>query len=160
SENNNKPTSEALAYFDIKGYFEQEANRLSQKKPLVYKEILKNAKKEAKDIHVNDWKKEFSLFIESDINKPSWISSYSVKKNKDTLVYSALDPELRTKEIKILKKADKLMFLSIKNEAINKLYKSEEKLFYFPDSVYKIIKNQRVRIIGVNHYQITGKFLD
>jgi len=160
SENNNKPEDGALTYFDIKGYFEQEATRLSQKNPLVYKEIIKNSEKEAQEIRINDWNKEFSFFIESDINKPAWTSSYSVKKNKDTIIYSALDPELRTKQIKLLKNANKLLFLSIKNEATNKLYTSKEELYYFPDSIYKLIKNQQVRIIGENHYQITVKFTE
>jgi len=157
---NSKPESGALTYFDIKGYFQAEAKRLSKKKSLVYKEILKNDQKEAKKIQINNWDKEFSLFIESDINKPSWVSSYSVNKNNDTLVYKALDPDLRTKEIKILKKAEKLLLISIKNEAANKLYKSEEELYYFPDSLYKIIKTQEVRIIGKNHYQISGEFAE
>lgn len=160
SENKNKALSVALTYFDVKSYFEQESIRLSQTKPLVFKEILKNTEREAKEINIKDWNKEFSLFIESDINKPSWTSSYSIKTNNDTLIYSALYPDLRTKEIKILKKADEVLFISIKNEAINKLYQSQESLFYFPDSVYKIIKDQQVRIIGENHYQITGKFIN
>src|SRR5690606_35895710 len=88
SENKSTPIAGALNYFDIKGYFAKEASRLSEKNNIIYKEILKDNKKGAKNIRIKDWMKEFSLFTESDINKPSWASSYSLKNNIDTLIYS------------------------------------------------------------------------
>lgn len=158
SGNKDKNTSQALSYFDVKGYFEKEAVRLTALNPWISKEIDKNTSVEAKKIKINDWTKEFNLFIESDINKPSWISSYSVKQNQDTTIYAALYPDLRTREIKIVKDGDQLHFISIENEAVNKLYTSKETLTYSPDSVYQIVKSQEVMVIGRNDYKITGSF--
>jgi len=159
TETKNKDQAASLTYFDIKGYFQGEAIRLTQEKPLILKKIVKNASEESKEIRIKDWNKEFSLFIESDINKPSWVSSYSVKTIDDTTIYSALSADLRIREIKVTKDADKIHSISIKNDVINDLYKSREALFYYPDSLYRIVKQQNVRVLGINDYQIIGTFI-
>jgi len=158
-ETKRKDQTASLTYFDIKGYFQEEAIRLTREKPLIFKKIVKNASEESKEIAIKDWNKEFSLFIESDINKPSWITSYSVKTIDETTIYSALTVDLRTREIKVTKNADKIHSISIKNDVTNDLYKSHEDLFYYPDSLYRIVKQQNVRILGVNDYQIIGTFV-
>jgi len=149
-----------LTYFDIKGYFLNEASRLAPKKLSVLKEVSKNEQKEEKLILIEDWQKEFDLFIESDINKPSWTSSYKVEVRGDTIFYQALDPDLRTRKIQIIKHNNKIKAISIKNESLNKLYKSYEYLSYYPDSIYIIEKEQRVRFLGENKYKIAGSFND
>jgi len=146
-----------FSYFDIKGYFEKEVAKLSVENPLVYKEVYKNRQKEAKEVAINDWQKELSLFIESDINKPSWKNSYSFERSDDTVIYRALEDELRTRKIEIIKIGEKVLSIYIENSASNELYKSNEQLFYFPDSLYRIIKKQQVRILGENQYEIVGK---
>lgn len=147
-----------LIYFDIKGYFLNEATKLTSRKSAVLKEVNKNEQKERKTILIKDWEKEFDLFIESDINKPSWTSSYNVESNGDTTLYQALVPELRTRMIQVIKDGSKIKSISIKNESLNRLYKSYESLSYFPDSIYVIEKEQQVRFLGENKYRVTGVF--
>ncbi|MFB5944663.1 hypothetical protein [Albibacterium profundi] len=157
--NSNAPNLQTDVYFDIKGFFEEEAHRLSQDTNLIHKEISRNGgEKESKSLLIKDWLKEFSLFIESDINKPAWTSSYEVSHEGDAIVYTSNDPELRTKKIRIEKDGETVESIIIHNEVENKLYKSIEELYYSPDSIYRIEKLQDVRVIGANHYLITGSF--
>ena len=149
-----------LTYFDIKSYFLNEASRLTSHKLSVLKEVSKNEQKEKKLILIRDWQKEFDFFIESDINKPSWTSSYKVETKGDTTFYQALNPDLRTRVIQIIKDGNKIKSISIKNESLNKLYKSYEYLSYYPDSIYIIEKEQQVRFLGENKYKVTGRFTD
>jgi len=158
TEVNDEPV-EPFAYFDIKGFFQKEATRLIKEKPVILKEIRKNDQQGSKEISITDWNKELSLFIESDINKPAWTTSYSANIAEDSTVYNALSNELRTKKITVVKKQGKVSSILIVNEVSNELYKSQEKLLYYPDSLYMIVKDQQVRILGENHYKITGNFI-
>src|SRR5690554_2017290 len=146
------------AYFDIKSYFINEASLLNSRKLLVLKEVSRNEEKETKSISIQDWEKEFDLFIQSDINKPSWTSSYKVENHGDTMFYKALTPNLRTQSIQIIKTNNEVNAILIKNESLNTLYKSYEYLSYYPDSIYIIEKVQQVRFLGENKYKITGTF--
>jgi len=157
-QNNKDNQPVTITYFDIKGFFEEEAVRLAQENPIVSKTIVKNSVKEEKLIKIKNWKQELDLFMESDINKPSWTSSYNIKENGDTTLYTALTPDLRTREIQIVKKGNHIHSLTIKNKVRNKLYESSENLFYFPDSIYRIDKSQDVKVIGINNYSINVSF--
>lgn len=146
-------------YFDIKGFFEQEASRLGKDTTSIHKEIARNGGiKESKTISIKDWEKELSLFIESDINKPAWTSSYEVINEGDDIIYTSSDPELRTKKIIVNKNGENVESITIHNEVKNQLYTSQEELFYSPDSVYRIHKEQDVRVIGTNSYLVVGSF--
>ncbi len=151
-------TSVDLVYFDLKDYFSNEAARLTSMQQSVSKEVSRNGEKESKVILINDWTKEFNLFIESDINKPSWTSSYKVETNGDTIFYRALTPDLRTRLIQVIKDGKDVKSISISNKSLNKLYKSYETLFYYPDSIYIIKKEQQVRFLSENKYKVTGIF--
>jgi len=151
-----RKSPETLPYFSLKNYFETEATRLSESDPYLLKVVKRNDEKEEKKLKINDWKKEFSLFIESDINKPSWKDSYQVIKSKDTLSFLSKDPALKTQRIQVIEQNGEIRGILIHNLVKNDLYSSEEKLHYFPDSLYHIEKVQHVRFLGDNHYQVSG----
>jgi len=146
-------------YFDIQGYFENEAARLQQKKPLVEKSVSQNNQPEKKDIKIADWKTEFELFTESDINKPAWKNSYRLIKKGTITELISKDENLKTQKI-IIRKGEKgnIAHIFILNKVSNSLYSTTEELNYFPDSLYSIIKNQDVQFIGKNRYTISAKF--
>lgn len=150
-------TKSKYDFFDIKGFFEAEAKRLSDKKTLSNKIVTQNNQSEIKKGLSVDWNDELALFIASDLNKPAWINSY--KRSEDDLIisYLAIDTNLRTRYVEIQKdKNGKVVFFKIKNITRNMLYESSEELSYIPDSSYIINKNQRVRFLGNNQYQIKG----
>lgn len=152
-------------FFSLKNYFEKEALRLTRQHALVLKEVRRNDESEEKEIRIQDWEKEFGLFIESDINKLSWKDSYQETAHRnlsgslDTLIYQSKDPGLRTQEIRIIKENEKIKEIAIKNTVRNYLYNSVEELKYYPDSLYEINKKQDVIILGSNAYHISGYFL-
>lgn len=145
------------SYMDIKGFFESEASRLTEKSARVNKTVRRNEVSETKNGLSVDWKNELALFIESDINKPAWRDSYKIIEDSSSISYMALDTALRTRSIHIQKGPNgRLLHISINNETKNNLYQSSEALSYAPDSSYTIKKNQAVLLLGNNMYTITG----
>ncbi len=151
-------------FFSLKNYFENEAQRLTNQHSVVLKEVKRNNASEEKEIEIPDWRKEFGLFIESDINKLSWKDSYQkiARQNesgsRDTLIYQCKNSELRTREIMIIKENKQIQEIVIKNKVQNYLYSSDEELKYYPDSLYEINKKQDVILLGSNAYYISGHF--
>lgn len=157
-KNKDKLTTNEEYFFNLKNYFEREAQRLTKKQTIVLKEVRRNSSFEIKEVKIQDWEKEFGLFIESDINKLSWKDSYQEIAHQDTLIFKSKDPKLRTQEITIIKENERIKEIFIKNIVKNYLYKSNEELVYYPDSLYQINKQQDVLVIGSNDYHISGYF--
>lgn len=148
-----------IRYWDIKGFFESEVQRLTKSKKPVDKTVTRNKISETQTRRSVNWKNELSLFIESDINKPAWRDSYKITEDNSEIIYMAIDSNLRTRAIQIKKDVrGGLRHISIINQTKNNLYQSSEQLTYVPDSVYKIDKSQHVLLLGNNRYQITGVF--
>ncbi len=144
-------------YFDIKSFFEREAQRLSSIKKGVEKTVSRNGYKETRKFNSLNWMNEFNLFIESDINKPAWKDRYQISQKNNFTIYMALDSNLRTRYILIKRKTNGTIdYIEILNKTINSLYQSSEQLTYLVDSVYYIKKQQNVRLIGNNEYEIIG----
>src|ERR1700688_2857367 len=74
-----KETGAALTYFDLKGYFKKNAAQFSLHNRPVFKTVVHNGITESKKIQIDNWERELSLFIGSDINKPAWKDSYQIK---------------------------------------------------------------------------------
>jgi hypothetical protein len=153
-----KENGAALKYFDLKGYFKNEAMRLTKANPLINKSVAHNGESESKKLRIASWVKELNLFSESDINKPAWLQSYDVKANNDSVVYKAKYPELKTREIVISKKNGQVNKIAITNNTHTLLYNTSERLVYESNSYYLIDKTQKVKVMGANNYKITGKF--
>jgi len=150
-------------FFDLKGYFAAEAARLNKLNPVVDKAAIYNYQTEKQKVHIGNWASELSMFSESDINKPAWRLSYDVQSSDGLITYKAKDPALKTQDITIKKNGDKIQWIMIINHSKStvfskKLYETLEKLSYSPDSAYHIQKMQYTRLLGINHYNIKGKF--
>lgn len=146
-------------YFSLQNYFTQEAQRLTLENPSVRKEVNRNQETESQTLTGIDWKKEFALFMNSDINKVSWKDAYDSQEKGDTLVYTSKEKNAKIQQIQIVRNPDKeVKSIFILNQVENDLYTSKEELFYSPDSLYQINKFQKVRFLGSNSYLITGKF--
>ena len=154
-----KEAKGSLAYFDIKGFFTADAARLNREQIMVTKTVMHNGDSQTKNINNINWVNEFALFINSDINKPAWSSSYTIQNTNGLLVYKAKTPDLKTSLVVIKKDGDKIRSIIIDNHTANMLYENTEQLTYFPDSVYQISKWQKVRFLGKNTYSIKGVFV-
>lgn len=160
----NGPDSAASAlhttpYFSLADFFSEEATKLQQSNPEIIKTVSKNSEQEEKKIQVADWRSEFALFIDADINKPAWRNSYQVDRVGSSVIYTSTDPTLRTKEIRVeTSPTGTVEHIRITNQVSNMLYQTDEQLDYYVDSLYRIEKRQQVRIIGESHYTITGEW--
>jgi hypothetical protein len=157
-KNDSSPATDTAKFFDIKGYFRADSARLAKLNPLITKTVTHNFDTETKKTQIPNWGTELSLFAGSDINKPAWRNSYEVQSSENIIVYLAKDPSLRTRRIVINKKGDQVKWILIVNYTKNLLYESSEKLSYFPDSLYLIQKKQRVKLLGLDRYTISGAF--
>lgn len=153
-----KEGKDSQTYFDIKGFFESDAARLSRQHLPVAKTVVHNGVAQTQKVIIANWQREFELFISSDINKPAWSSSYTVQKANGMLVYKAKFPDLKTRSVVIKLVNNKLKWIMIINYTKNMLYENAEKLTYFPDSLYHIQKSQQVRLLGKNLYDIKEVF--
>jgi hypothetical protein len=146
-------------YTDVAGFFQMEIERLQKQKLKVHKKVSRNGDSEYRENLSPNWSTELSLFAESDINKPAWRNSYQTRKVGDAITYTALDSNLRTRSITIRRnKKGKIDELVVVNQTQNYLYTAFEKLYYYPDSLYRIIKKQKVVLLGNNSYEISGIF--
>lgn len=144
-------------FFSLNTYFKQQAQKLTKANFKVVKTVSRNGQSETKTLKIKNWPGELSVFSESDINKPAWQRSYQTTVSGDYTIYKALEPDLKTREIMLKKSNNKLVFVMVYNVMINKLFQTQEKLMYYPDSLYIIRRKQNVRFLGMNDYLIEGK---
>lgn len=144
-------------FFSLNTYFKQQARKLTKANFDVVKTVSRNGESETKTVKIENWPGELSVFSESDINKPAWQRSYKTTVSGDYTIYKALEPDLKTREIMLKKTNNKLVFVMVYNVVVNKLFQTQEKLIYYPDSLYLIRIKQTVRFLGMNDYLIEGK---
>jgi hypothetical protein len=177
-----KPEIKTNGGFDLTGYIKKEAASFKKSdspviktvyhdhltvidtviiqkgQPYKTKTVHHDATKETKTVHVNNWDDELSLFTDADINKPAFKNSYKAVDEDGLLVYKARDKDLKVQELIIKRVGQNIKYILIYTRVENLLYKTTQKLTYFPDSVYRIETVQHVRLLGTNTYFIEGKF--
>jgi hypothetical protein len=154
-----KETKGQFKYFDLKGFFKADTARLNHANLMVTKTVNHNGHSETKTLKILNWGNELDLFASSDINKPSWRDSYDTITRGDTMTYKAKTPDLKTRELSVVKSSGKVRYIHILNHTKNMLYETTEQLIYLPDSIYTIDKTQHVTLLGSNRYIIKGKFV-
>lgn len=152
----NQKTSSA--YFDVKGYFEKEALRLNAVNPLLTKTVAVDNAKETRKIHLKDWSKELSVFSDADINRNAWKGLFLVKSTHEQDTYTSDHEKVPVKTIMVTKRNGQLYGIRMVITYSNVLYTSADTLSYFPDSLYQIKKNQKIRLLEAKNYTITGRF--
>lgn len=154
SSSSDKQAPEQKYFFDIAGYFKQQASKLANKQ--VIKTASKNNEAETKTLVIKNWEQELQLFSECDINKAAWKDSYKKDSIANTITYSATDPDLRVKSIKISFADATPAKIEMNTQSKNLLYHTTENLVFIPDSLYQITKHQKVILLGLNDYKISG----
>jgi len=145
-------------YFDLRAFINADSAKLVKANASVTKTVThNNSSPQTKRIVIKNWGQELNLFAASDINKPAWRDSYQITKKGDSVVYTALLPELFTRRISIRSNSGKVFKIEISNATKNLLYKTTEHLTYYPDSLYIIDKQQQVKLMGSNRYLIKGE---
>lgn len=148
----------AHTYFDLKGYIEQESNRLNRSNPMIHKTVMVNDSSESKEVRIQDWKKELSAFSDADMNRAAWKGLFQVKKTGEQEVYTSDHKKVPVKEVLVSRRNGQLYGLQILIRNSNTLYTSTDTLSYYPDSLYEVKKTQNIRLLSEKNYRITGKF--
>ena len=146
-----------LMYFDLKGYFENEAVRLQKLNPVVNKTVSVNGKQESKKIKIADWKKEFAVFINADINKASWRGSFDISEQNGVDYYTSDSKKIPIKMVAIKWNGERAGLIEIIIANKNILFQSNDTLRYYPDSLYAIKKQQKIKLLNTKSYQLIGK---
>jgi hypothetical protein len=160
----NSNNTSKRTFFDLKSYFIQEATYLKANNLKIKKRIILNDETEEHIYEVSDWEKELSLFIESDINRPSWKDRYTLDSTKNKsgitlLHYKATDEQLFTQVLDIELKGKKVHSVMIINRVSNNVYESQQYLTYFPGKSYSIKKTQDVSLFSKENYQIEAEYI-
>ncbi|MCJ0743811.1 hypothetical protein [Pedobacter montanisoli] len=145
-----------VTYFDVSGYFKGEIQRLSARKMPVHKQVWINDTQENKDIEIKDWKTELSMFVNADINKTSWKGLFKEDKTGDSLIYTSVSTNIPVKKLIVEKVGTYIKGISIFINEDNYLYKKQDSLYYYPDSLYEINSRQRVTLLKEKRYKISG----
>lgn len=156
--------SEPGKFFDLVGYFQKEAEALNGTKPEITKTIIKDGATETKTLSDSiDWKKELKIFSENSINKPAWKDSFSAdtlkEGSRNTITYKTADEKISVKEIVIT--TDSLWQptdISIKRDAKNFLYTSQQTLHYAPKKLYRLDSEMHVRWTFDTKFSVEGIF--
>lgn len=139
-------------YYDLKDFIENQIVYLNEKKPEVNKTAVLGSKREASKTREVDWKKELELFLQADINKPSYRQSYEVVQNGPLHYEYRLKPgnDLPVAYLKI--DTDSVLKQPLHVEALirasNKVYNSEKKLV--------LNAAKRDNLLEVNTYEVDG----
>jgi hypothetical protein len=158
SNPDSNPLGTGQEYFELKAYFEKEALRLQKANPTVDKTVVANGKAERRRLKLRSWTKEFSSFIDADINKRAWAGEFVKKVNDSSETYLAQNEKVPVKSVKILRSNKQVTGIEIiiKNE--NYLYTSTDTLSYYPDKRYEVRKTQQIKLMNKKQYRITGIF--
>jgi hypothetical protein len=80
-------------YYDLKGLVERQIVTLKSEKPKVQKNILVNENAENQTVDSLDWSKELEFFVQADLNKPAFVSSYRVDSSSMGVKYFLKETE-------------------------------------------------------------------
>ncbi|WP_297336667.1 hypothetical protein [Algoriphagus sp.] len=136
---------ETLPYYDIKGLLEEEIEKLDGS--LVVKTSRINGQSNQTEVKLSkeQWMDELDAFFEVDINKSSYLNSFTTEVDKDELIHR-LKPEEKSpiKEIRIRILEDRPKWITFKM--------SKESPFYTSHTLGEIYFNNRTQTI--DHYSI------
>jgi len=120
------------AYFDLKGYLDQQIVGLNTRRPLVSKTALVGEQPETRQTRQVDWAKELDLFAQADLNKPAYASSYFTEEiSKTTTTYRLKSGEdLPVQYLEVIRDEKTAQPLKVKAtlRTKNYLYESERTL--------------------------------
>lgn len=153
------------AFFDLKAYFEQEVQRLSQSKPQVFKKVTINGAEEQQNLEQIDFQQELQVFAQSDINRPNWLEKYHADTtffngHPSRILYKAMEEKLRTRLIDIEFEQNTVSKITIQNGGKSIVAGSQQELIYLPQSGYLIKSHQTTALSKDKDLSIEVRFRD
>lgn len=162
-ENPSKQASFQKPYFDLTEFFNDQIKQLQKDSMIVVKTSAINTNTDEHTMPWADWKREFALFLASDINKSAFIGKYATDtiKNPDELLvrYSATDSSLRTKLLEVTWQLPEksIKQIHIRNRSCDFLSTTSEELFYLPMNAYMIKSSRDMKFFSGTDYSLMGQ---
>ncbi len=151
-------------YFDLKGYFEAEVQRLEPRGKYL-KTVSAGGNKEERTVDNIDLKRELSLFSVADINRPAWSDKYAVdsifddQKKLVQIQIKTTDDKLKTRKIVIDFKGTLVSKVLIENKTSSSIATSSQVLTYEPSIGYSIENHQKVAMTNDQLFKVVVQFL-
>jgi len=162
TSNEKADTEQVKYFFDLKGYFDEQAEILNEKYKTPIKTVSVDGKAQKKELKKIDWEKELSVFASADINKSSWQDKYRADTmatiNAINVAYTALDDKLKTRLINVKLNNDVVEFISIEQLSDNMIYNSQKTLTYSSKIGYTLENRQKARFLDEHLYEINVDF--
>jgi len=159
-------------FFDVPGYFEKEIEYIKITYSAVSKTSSYNGETQMKEFKVTEinWKKEFGIFMECDINRPIYYANLSkiptaaLDTNAHSIKYKSKSTKTNIDEIEIgfteLSTGDEAHFISVRIRKSNLINATSIKAIYAKDHYYRIEGDQHVKYLGEhNSFKVEGVFL-
>jgi len=144
--------------FDINKFFLAEIEKLEQENKNLDKTIVVKSKSESINIESPNWKKEFQLFLETDISSKTYIDQYKVDTINNSIQYKALNEKLSIRDLQVKysdNKFSQVTEISILKKTENVISKMEQLLNYKAGKNYSFQINQKMPFIKA--YELTCK---
>lgn len=160
----NSETSQDLYFFDLAGFFKQEIQALNSKGVKAKKEVQYNDKQDVLQSQKLDYEKELAVFVHSDINKLSWREKYQADTIREgseirSIVYKALDEQLKTRKITITFGQNQVSKIAIQNRLKSIVASTWQNLEYVPGKGYQVHGTQQMRLAGKDKMGIEVEFV-
>ncbi|NJC25998.1 hypothetical protein [Neolewinella antarctica] len=136
-----------LNFFDLKGYIDEEVDRLGGVPLTVDKTITLNGKTETQQLDDLDFGSDLQLFASADINKAAWIDKYNTEvktmsgSHKITR-YTALDTTLTTRMLEVEEDRGQPIQITIKRKTGTFLSDGVSELVYRAANGYTVQTKQ------------------
>ena len=144
-------------FFDLAAFFDKEIKTHQNKK--VTKKVAINDASESQTLGAFDIKKELSVFIDCDINKPQLLDKYKTLEDDNQIIYTATDKNLKVQKIEILKNQDgTIKKIIINRKADTAIYTSDKVLTYITNQGFSIENKQDVLFSEEKNYAIHIEF--
>lgn len=152
-------------YFDVKGFVRHEISRHTQTQTTVRKAVTINGETEVHEFSGMDFSKELENFTDADINRPAWSDKYGVDSlfSGDSLLvglaYSARDPKLKTRSIRITFSEGEVVSIEVEKSVHSTIADMDQRLTYVRDKGYKVLSKQKIILSGTNDIEVEAIFL-
>lgn len=156
-------------YYDLRGFIENQIVYMTEKRPEVTKTTFLNGESETSKTKDINWKKELELFLQADLNKPSYKRSYNIVRKDSSWYEYTLKPSanLPVRYLKITtgKNLNQPVYVKALIRVENKIYKSEKEIELtcayrnnlFELSAYSVKGYQKLIFLEEKSFRIDSK---
>ncbi|RXK48242.1 hypothetical protein [Aquirufa rosea] len=158
-------TSSKNTYFAWADLLNSYIKTFEKTKPKVHKTVFLDGEKEVKVVSDVDWTKEWSLFLEADLNKPAFEKSYDNLSEPNLIWYSLkLGENLPVKKFMVyLDDLNRPTRVEIEVSQKNFLFETKKNMYMtFSDGqvqTYYIEGSQQLKWSKPTHYKLLGVLL-